>query len=133
MGDAGGLAGRVGSPPRGTAQLPGGTHGVAAGRAGPHHRQVAAGPGPAGLDRLAGSQVVGAHRLEGVEHVLGAGCRPQREEVVVGIREGATAPDRDEAGVGPLRKDHRATVPPGGPAGAAVLLEVRSRRRGPCC
>ena len=131
--DAGGLAGRVGSPPSGSTQLPGRAHGVAARRARPHHRQVAARPGPPCLDRLTWARVVGTHGLEGVEHVLRAGCRPQREEVVVGIREGATAPDRDEAGVGTLREGSPRHRPTRRAPVRPVPLEVRSRRRGPCC
>jgi hypothetical protein len=58
------------------------------------------------LDRLTRSWVLGLSRLEEVKDVLRAGCRPKREEVVIRIGEGPTAPDRHEARVSDLREDH---------------------------
>jgi hypothetical protein len=45
-------------------------------------------------------------RLEQLQDVLGAGRRPQREQVVVGIGQGPAAADRGEAGITDLRQDH---------------------------
>src|SRR6476646_816316 len=65
---------------------------------------------------MAGAGVVGTDRLEEVEHVCRARRRPEREEVMVGVREDPAPPDRDEAGIADLRKDHASIFPPTGGA-----------------
>jgi hypothetical protein len=80
---------------------------VAARCAGLHHADLAAGPGAGVLDRLTRSEVLRFGRLEEVQNVLRARCRPQCEEVVIGVGEGPAAADRDEPRISNLRKDHR--------------------------
>jgi len=84
-------------------------HGMAAGRAGPGHRHLAAHPSAGMLDRLTRSRVQGLSRLEKVENVLGACCRPKSEEMVIWVGEGSTAADRDETRISDRRKDHGRT------------------------
>jgi hypothetical protein len=58
------------------------------------------------LDRLTRPWILRPSRLEEVENVLCARCRPEREEMVILVGEGAATPDRDEAWVSDLREDH---------------------------
>ena len=104
------LAGRKGGMASGSAQLPGRSHGVATGRPRLRHPDFAAGPRPDLLDRLAGPPIRRLHRLEEGQHVLGARRRPQREEPMVGVREGPPAADGDEAPVAVLGQDHGCTI-----------------------
>ena len=92
--DACGLTGCVRSEPGGAAQIPGRTHGMTARRASLHHPDLATHPGPRMLDRLAWSRILRSSRLEEVQHVLGTGRGPQREELVIGIGERAATADR---------------------------------------
>jgi hypothetical protein len=70
------------------------------------HRDLTTHPGAGVVDRLARPEVLGPSRLEEVEDVLCARCRPQSEEMVIRISEGPTAADRHEARVPDLREDH---------------------------
>ncbi len=92
--------------PGSAAQVSGRAHGMAAGRAGLHHPHLPPHPGAGLLDRFTRSGVLGLCRLEEVEDVLRACCRPQRQEVVITVREGPTAADRHQARIPLLRKDH---------------------------
>jgi len=116
--DAARLPGGVRGVAGGAPDVPGGAHGVAAGRAGPRHRHLAAGPGAGMFDGGPWARVAGAGGLEQGQDVLGAQRRPQGEETVVVVGEGAAAPDRDEPRVAFLREDHRRvpSVPSAGPA-----------------
>lgn len=108
-GDVGGdrrLAGGVRSEARSTGEVASGGHGVAAVGASGHHRQLAAGPGTDGVDRLTGAGVVGAGGLEEGEDVLGAGGGPEGEQVVALVGERAPAADRGQAGVAHRGQDH---------------------------
>jgi hypothetical protein len=58
------------------------------------------------LDGLTRSPVVRPNQLEPVEDVLGAGCRPHGEEMVIRIGEGSTAADGHETRVAVFREDH---------------------------
>jgi hypothetical protein len=64
VGDGPGLASGVRGMSCCSAQVPGCTHGVAAGRASRHHRDLAPRPGARLLDRLTGPWVVGSNGLE---------------------------------------------------------------------
>jgi hypothetical protein len=44
--------------------------------------------------------------LEVVQDMLGADGRPQREQVMMRIRQGAATPNGDETGIAVYRKDH---------------------------
>ena len=104
--DGRGLAGSVRGMPCRSAQVS--RRGVrVAGRA-PSlgHRALAAHPRAHLLDRLTRSRVLRLSRLEEVEDVLGARCRPQGEELVIRIGERPTAADRHETRVALLREDH---------------------------
>src|SRR5437773_5113387 len=79
---------------------------MAARRASLGHRGLATHPGAGLLNRLTRSRVLRPSRLEPVEDVLRARCRPQGEEVVIRIGEGPTAADRHEARVALFREDH---------------------------
>src|SRR5207248_10382396 len=63
-------------------------------------------PGARLLNRLTRSRVLRPSRLEPVEDVLRARCRPQGEELVIRIGEGPTAADRHETRVAVFREDH---------------------------
>src|SRR5258706_1907561 len=82
------LAGSVRSMAWCPTQVPGRSHGMAARRASLGHRDLATHPGARLLNRLARSWVLRPSRLESVEDVLRAGCRPQCEEMVIRIGEG---------------------------------------------
>jgi hypothetical protein len=58
------------------------------------------------LNCLTRSWVLRLRRLEQVEDVLCARCRPKGEELLIRIGEGPAAADRDEARVSDLREDH---------------------------
>src|SRR5918992_425623 len=77
--------------------------------AGVGHPDLAIDPGASMLDRLTRPWVLGPSRLEEVEDVLGARCRPESEELVVCIGEGPAAAHRHEARVADLREDHALT------------------------
>lgn len=62
------------------------------------------------FDRLTRSRVIRLNRLEEVEDVLCARCRPQGEETVVRIGEGPTTSDRHETRVTVFREDHTTTL-----------------------
>jgi hypothetical protein len=70
-----------------------------------HHRDLAERPGPSRLDSPPWSLVLRALGLEPVEDVLSAHRRPQREQSMVGVREGPSPPDRHEAQVADLIGD----------------------------
>src|SRR6266513_5116197 len=70
------------------------------------HRDLAAHPGAGLLNRLTRSRVLRPSRLEPLEDVLRARCRPQGEELVIRIGERPTAADRYETTVAVLREDH---------------------------
>jgi hypothetical protein len=104
--DGPGLSGRVCGMPCSPTQVSGRAHCMAARRASLRHRDLTAHPGADVLNRLTRSWVLRRSRLEEVKDVLGARCRPKSEEMVVGIGQGPTAPDRHEARVADLREDH---------------------------
>jgi hypothetical protein len=70
------------------------------------HRNLATRPGTGMLDCLTRARVLRPNRLEEVEDVLRARCRPQGEELVIRIGEGSTAADRHETRVTDFREDH---------------------------
>jgi len=69
------------------------------------HGDLTARPGPPALDRATRSQVLRPSRLEEVQDVFRARCRPQGEEMVIRISEGPTAADRHETRVAFFRED----------------------------
>src|SRR5712671_6112987 len=75
------LAGSVRSMAWCPAQVPGRGHCMAARGASLGHRDLATDPGARLVNRLTRSRVVRPGRLESVEDVLGARCRPEGEEV----------------------------------------------------
>ena len=81
-------------------------HCMAARRASLGHRDLATHPGAGLLNRLTRSWVFRPSRLEPVEDVLRARCRPQGEEPVIRIGEAPTTADRDETRVAIFREDH---------------------------
>lgn len=85
--DAGRLAGGEGGEACRPGEGPSRAHGVPAHRSSLHHRQLSSRPGPGGSDGFTGAVVTGPVLLEVLEDVLGAiGC-PQREALVVLVRE----------------------------------------------
>jgi len=107
MGDCAGLSGGVCGEPGRALLVTRRTHGVTAGGSGLHHRDLAANPGADVFDGLARPRVCWMGGLEQREHMLCAGRRPERQQSVVGVRQGATTTDRDEPGIPHLREDHR--------------------------
>jgi hypothetical protein len=99
---AGGVRGMAWRP----AQISGRGHCMASCRACVGHRDLAARPGPPEFDRATRSRVRRPSRLKDVKDVFRARCRPQREEMVIGISESPTATDRDEPRVAVFREDH---------------------------
>jgi hypothetical protein len=79
---------------------------MAARRASLGHPDLATHPGAGLLNRMARSRVLGPSRLEPVEDMLRARCRPKGEELVIRIGEGPTAADRHEPRVAVFREDH---------------------------
>src|SRR5260370_41162729 len=79
---------------------------MAARRSGLRHPDLAAGPCPNLLDRLAGPRVRGLHRFEEVQNVLRARGSPQSQEPMVGVGKRPPTADGDEAGVAIFREDH---------------------------
>ncbi len=104
--DGGGLGGSVCGMPRCPTQVSGCGVCMARRRASPGHGDLAARPCACPLDRLTRSRVLRLSRLEEVKDVLRARCRPQGEELVIGIGEGPTAADRHETRVAVFREDH---------------------------
>jgi hypothetical protein len=78
---------------------------MAARRASLGHRDLATCPGAGLFDCLTRSRVFRPSRLEPVEDVLGARCRPQGEELVIRIGEDPTTADRHETTVVVFRED----------------------------
>ena len=101
-----GLAGSERRVPSSSTQLSSGSHGVASRRTGLRHLDLAARPGPDLLDRVAGPWIRRLFRLEEVQNVLCARCRPQSQDPMVGVRERPAAADGDEARVALLGEDH---------------------------
>jgi len=64
------------------------------------------------IDRSAWAGVVGSNLLEVVENVFRAVGRPQGQEVVVCIQQGATATHGDKSGVTLCRRITSATLVP---------------------
>jgi len=89
-----------------TTQVSGRAVGVAGRCARLGHEDLAAHPGAGLVDRVTRSLVLGPSRLEEVEDVLSARCRPQSEEPVIRIGEGPTTTDRHETRIAVLREDH---------------------------
>src|SRR6266511_265213 len=100
------LAGGVCCFPRGANQVSGRAIGVAGGCAGWRHPDLAPRPGARQFDRSPRTIVVRSRLLEIVQDVLCAVRGPHGEKVVIGIREGAAATDRDEPRVGDVAEDH---------------------------
>src|SRR6266480_5616930 len=97
--DGRGLAGSVRGMPCRPAQVSGRGHCVAGRIASLGHRDLAAHPRADLLDRLTRSRVQRLCRLEEVEDVVRARCRPQGEQLVIRIGERPTAADRHETTV----------------------------------
>ena len=70
------------------------------------HLDLATYPSAGMLDRPTRSWVLRSSRLEEVEDVLRARCRPKSKEMVIRVGEGPAAADRHEARVSDLREDH---------------------------
>jgi hypothetical protein len=104
--DGPGLTSGVSGMPCCPSQVSGRAHCMAARRTSLRHRDLTPRPGAGMLDRLTRSRIPRPSRLEQVENVLRARCRPQGQKTVIGIRESPAAPDRHEARVTDLRKDH---------------------------
>ena len=105
------LAGSICGVPGGSVQVSCCSVGSAGRRAGLGHRDLAADPRSSLLDGLAGPRVRGLHRLEMVQNVLCTRGRPQSQEPMVGVREGPSAADGDEAGVALFGENHCCTRP----------------------
>ena len=110
VGDDGSLARCVRGMPCSPAQVPGGAHGVTTRRASFHHLDVAAHPGASMFDCLTRPWVLGLFRLEKVQDVFSARCRPQSQQMMIWVREGPTSTDRDQARITDLREDHQAPM-----------------------
>src|SRR5439155_3508704 len=93
------LAGSVRGMAWRPAQISGRGHCMASCRACLGHGDLTARPGPPEFDRATRSQVLRPSRLEEVQDVFRARCRPQAEEMVIRISEGPTAADRHETRV----------------------------------
>ena len=104
-----GLAGGVRGMPRCPTQLSGRGLCTTGRLAGLGHLDLAMRPAASMLDRLTRSRVLRPSRLEEVEDMCCAGCRPQREELMVCIGERPAAADRHEARVADVREDHALT------------------------
>jgi hypothetical protein len=100
------LAGGVCCFPRWADQVSGRRIGVAGGSAGWRHPDLAPRPGARQFDRAPRTIVTRSRLLEIVQHMLRAIRGPHGEKVVIGIREGAAATDRDEPRVGNVAEDH---------------------------
>jgi len=74
-----------------SAQHPGRSHGMAAGRSRLGHGDLASRPRPNLLDRLARPQVRRLHGLEELQHVLRARGRPQSKEPMIGAGQRSPA------------------------------------------
>jgi hypothetical protein len=90
------LAGSVGGMACRPTQVAGRSHCLAARRASLGHRDLATCPGAGLLNRLTRSPVLRPNRLEPVQDVRGARCRPQGQELVIRIVEGPTAAGRHD-------------------------------------
>ena len=131
MCDSRGLGGSVRGMPWCPGQVSGRPVCVAGRRARLGHADLAPHPGADLVDRLTRSPVLWLSRLEEVEYVLRARCRPQSEETVIRIGEGPTAADRHETRVALFREDHnrpmsstmlpRRFCQPGGSVGGGIL------------
>src|SRR5487761_1138459 len=75
------------------------------------HGDLAACPGPPEFDCATRSRVLRPSRLENVQDVFRARCRPEGEEMVIRISEGPTAADRHETRVAFFREDQPSTSP----------------------
>src|SRR5439155_2858710 len=104
--DGRGLAGSLGGMPCCPTQVSGRGHCVAGRIASLGHLDLAAHPRANLLDRLTRSWVQRLCRLEEVEDMLRARCRPQREQLVIRIGQRPTAADRYETTVADLRENH---------------------------
>src|SRR5207248_7767921 len=104
--DSRGLAGGVGGMPCCPTQVSGRGVRVAGRIASLGHRDLAAHPRADLLDRPTRSRVQRLCRLEEVEDVLRARCRPQGEQLVIRIGERPTSADRYETTVADLRENH---------------------------
>jgi hypothetical protein len=89
-------------------QVPGGCVGMAGGSSGLGHPDLAARPRPSLLNGVSWPRIGGSLRLEEMQNVLRAQCRPQGKKLMVWIREHPTAADGDEARVALFGEDHAA-------------------------
>ena len=101
-----GLAGCVRGMTCRPTQVSGRSHCLAGGRSSLGHLHLTPHPAASMLDCLARSWVRRLSRLEQVQDVLCAQCRPKSEEVMIAVGEASTAADRHEARVSDLRQDH---------------------------
>ncbi len=100
------LAGSVCCMPSGSAEVSGGSIGVASRRARLGHPDVAPHPSRSPLDCLPRPQIRRPRRLEQVQHVLGARCSPQGEKPMIRVRERPPATDGDESRIALFGEDH---------------------------
>lgn len=110
MSDDRSLTSCKGSMSRRPAQFAGRGHRVPARSACLHHPCLATRPGADLFDRLSRSPVLWPSRLEQLQNVLGAGRRPQSEQVVVLIGQRPATTDRHEPWISDLREDHEDIV-----------------------
>jgi hypothetical protein len=105
------LTSGIGGIPRGPAQGAGRTHRVSTDRPSVHHLHIPTSPRSRRLNRVPRSSIRWLAVLEERQYVLRAVCSPQRQELMIGIRERPAPADRDQARVADLREDHAISVP----------------------
>src|SRR5438552_16770850 len=121
------LAGSERGMARCPTQVSGRGHCMASSRACLGHGDLAARPGPPEFDRATRSRVLRPSRLEEVQDVSRARCRPEGEEMVIRISEGPTAADRHETRVALFRQDQPSTSPAGICLTATTMSPLQER------
>jgi hypothetical protein len=116
-----GLAGRERRVLDGCGLVAAGGVGDEGGGVGGLHGDVAADPGAGDVEGVPGSGVVGSCAFEDRQDVLGAVDGPPGDLVVVLVGEGASASDRDEAGVSFGGQDRHGAMLPRPGVGAPAL------------
>ena len=104
--DGRGLAGSMRCMPCCPTEISGRAVCVAGRSASLGHRDLTVHPCADLLDRLTRSRILGPSRLEEVENVLRARCRPEGQELVMRIAERPATADGHETTVAVLREDH---------------------------
>jgi hypothetical protein len=95
---------------RSTAKVPRRRVGVAGGRPGFGHRDLATCPGASELDRAPRPLVVRSGALEVVEHMLRARRSPHGEAMVVVVLERPASTDRDQPRISNIAQDHSSSL-----------------------